>query len=142
MSKQVHKRSSLYMVYRKKHFLLFRGPAIAFALIIIFLSSLPGYKLPELNVFLGDKIVHILEYGLFGILLYRAFRYPQPLPMPFKLTLILGIPFAALDELHQYLVPGRRCDITDFTADVFGLVFFTGIVALINMKTKSIKTNR
>jgi len=71
---------------------------------------------------------------LFGILLFRAFRYPRPFLHPYLLTLGVGVPYAALDEIHQLFVPGRNCSTIDFVMDVLGLMIFAGISAKMHPK--------
>ena len=116
---------------------VYKGPAIAFALLIFVLSSFPGDKLPEIGINFSDSLIHFVEFGLFGIFLYRAFRYPFPFSKPYLMTLCVGIPFAILDEIHQLFVPGRYCELSDFFADTLGLVVFAGISALIHPLKKS-----
>ena len=133
MSKPVHKRYILFTVFKEKNrFLKYKLPALAFALFIFAVSSLPGDKIPYIGFNLGDKFIHMLVFGLFGIFLYRVFRYPRPLSRPYLLTLCVGIPYAALDEIHQLFVPGRYCGIGDFIADVLGVIIFAGISAKLN----------
>ena len=96
------------------------------------MSSLPGDELPELPFYSFDKIIHAFEFGLFGILLFRAFRFPQPVTRPYFLTLAVGISYAALDELHQLFVPGRFCDVVDFLMDAAGLIIFAAISLHLN----------
>ena len=110
-----------------KHFLLYHAPALGYAALIIFMSSIPGYELPSAPFLNGDKLVHALEFGLFGMLLFRAVRFPPLCQSPFRLALALGIPFAATDEIHQLFVPGRSCDILDFLADCAGIILFAWI---------------
>ena len=117
---------------RKRPFLAFRFPAIVYAAVIFAMSSISGSELPELPFFSFDKIVHTIEFGLFGILLYRAFRFPKPLKNPFAMTVLIGIPYAALDEVHQLFVPGRYCDPADFVMDVVGILVFAGISSKLN----------
>ena len=112
-----------------KHFFLYHAPVLGYAALIFFMSSLPGYELPEMPFLNGDKLVHGLEFGLFGMLLFRAFRFPPLCQSPFRLALAVGIPFAASDEIHQLFVPGRSCDIFDFLVDCLGLIFFAWISA-------------
>ena len=112
-----------------KHFLLYHAPAIGYAALIFFMSSFPGYELPEIPFLNGDKLAHGLEFGLFGMLLFRAFRFPPLSQSPFRLALAVGILYAASDEIHQLFVPGRSCDITDFIADSLGIILFAWISA-------------
>ena len=106
---------------------MFCGPAIVYSLAIFIFSSLPGHELPHLPFWNFDKIVHFIEFGLFGIFLYRAFRLYRPFRRPYLLTLIVGVPYAALDEIHQYFVPGRYCSGLDFAFDIIGLVVFAAV---------------
>ena len=95
--------------------------------LIFFMSSLPSSKLPSLPFINGDKLVHCLEFGLLGMLLFRAFRFPPLCQSPFRLAMAVGIPFAASDEIHQLFTPGRSCDIFDFLVDCLGLIIFAWI---------------
>jgi VanZ family protein len=108
-------------------FLFFQGPALGYAAVIFLMSSLPGSEVPPLNFPFGDKFVHCLEFGLFGILLFRAFRFPNSHPNPYRMTLAFGILYAASDEIHQMFVPGRFCTVGDFLADSIGLALFAAI---------------
>ncbi len=114
---------------RRHPFAAYRLPALLFAAAIFIMSSIPGDDLPPMPFISFDKIVHALEFGLLGMLLYRAFRFPRPVWRPYVMTLAVGIPYAALDELHQRLVPGRYCSMWDFVMDAAGLVLFAGMSA-------------
>ncbi|MBA7564097.1 hypothetical protein ES708_05759 [subsurface metagenome] len=96
------------------------------------MSSIPGSELPELPFWSFDKLIHMIEFGLLGILVYRAFRYPKPRQHPYLLTLLITIPYAALDEIHQIFVPGRFSDPFDFVMDTVGIIVFSGISARLN----------
>ena len=117
---------------RSHPFYAYRAPALFYAVLIFLMSSIPGGELPDLPFFSFDKIVHAIEFGLFGMLLFRAFRYPLSLPHPYILTLAVGIPYAALDEIHQLFVPGRNCDIYDFYMDVLGIIVFSAVSMRLN----------
>jgi len=123
----------LSTAFEKRHpILAYRVPAFLYALVIFMMSAIPGYELPELPFWSFDKLVHALEFGLLGILLYRAFRFPRPFGSPYLLTLLTGIPYAASDEIHQLFVPGRNCDPVDFLVDAAGIALFAGISAVLN----------
>ena len=55
-------------------------------------------------------------------------------------TLIFSATYAMIDEFHQLLIPGRSCDIKDWTADVIGvllgLLFIKILMILSNYKPK------
>ncbi len=65
-----------------------------------------------------DKVVHLGAYGVLGFLVARARASRGVARLLRALTAIAG--FAALDELHQILVPGRSASTGDFAADVIG----------------------
>ena len=86
--------------------------------------------MPDLHFNPGDKVAHFFEFGIFGVLLYRAFRDAAKVKHPFVMTMITGVAYAAFDELHQAYVPGRFSDLTDFIADAAGLLFLGGVFVL------------
>ena len=114
---------------RRAPFIMFCGPALCYAVAIFIFSSLPGSEIPHLPFPNADKVVHFLEFGLFGIFLYRAFGLYRPLKRPYLLTLAAGTPYAVLDEIHQYFVPGRNCSGADLAFDVLGLVLLAALSA-------------
>jgi VanZ family protein len=75
-----------------------------------------------------DKIVHLIEYLLYGMTLMLAYSRSTSdkiIHNAFKFSLITGIIYAATDEIHQLYVPGRDFSIFDFTADTAGV--FLGV---------------
>lgn len=111
-------------------FVRFQLPAILYAGLIFLFSSLEGNEVPEMPFRFGDKLVHGLEFGLFGMLLHRFFRYPRPLASDvYRAVIAFGVLYAASDELHQLFVPGRVCAVSDFLADCIGLALFAAVSA-------------
>ena len=117
--------------------IVYYGPAVVYALVIFFMSSLPDIKLPDIGIDFGDKFIHMIEFGLFGIFLYRAFRYNPQVSRPYLLTVCTGLLYAASDEFHQLFVPGRECDIIDFAADAVGLIIFSAMSVWLNAKKQA-----
>ena len=137
MLRTAHTRSALSTAHKKIYrFIIYNGPAIGFAILIFIMSSFPGYRLPPLGFEFSDKFIHVLEFGLFGIFLYRAFRYSHLFSRPYLMTIIAGLPYAALDEFHQLYVPGRFSSAGDFAADSVGILLFAGMSALLNPQKK------
>ena len=114
-------------VMKKQNFLNFvkyRLPVILWGITIIVVSSLP--HIPSINnqSLPLDKIIHFIEYGVFSYLLVRSFFFNNK--QFFKeravlLTFIISIIFAAGDEIHQTLIPGRIGSLSDFWADLGGI---------------------
>ena len=97
-------------------------PLAIYWLILLVLTTLPGNDLPKTGI--NDKIEHFTAYFLLGILLSLALLFQNKfLKIKKYFTLYTGLfigLYAALDEIHQLFVPGRECDIMDWTADMIG----------------------
>jgi len=100
-------------------------PAILYAALIFGLSSLsktPLIKIPIWNI---DKLVHLLEYMVFGVLLMLAFRSNlngKAMRRSNLMSIIVGILYGISDEIHQYFIPGRISSIEDLLADALGIL--------------------
>ncbi|MEW6248335.1 MAG: VanZ family protein [Nitrospirota bacterium] len=101
------------------------APPLAYATLIFALSSVshPEETLPSFLTELGDKTLHLAEYGVLGALCYRAFRYAAGVRGA-RYSLTLAILAAALygvtDEVHQAFVPLREASAWDWLADTVG----------------------
>jgi len=97
-------------------------PLAIYWLILLVLTTLPGNDLPKTGI--NDKIEHFTAYFLLGILLSLALLFQNKfLKIKKYFTLYSGLfigLYAALDEIHQLFVPGRECNIMDWTADMIG----------------------
>jgi len=111
--------------------LVFWVPLVAWFLVIHNFSVTPGQDLPHVRIPFADKIAHMVEYFVLGVLLIRAFDHSAS-PMTTKsdfnvslaklsvLAIIIALCYGAFDEWFQRLVPGRSCDIFDYLADCAG----------------------
>lgn len=100
-------------------------PAIIYACIIFVASSIHGTSLPSIALKVHDKIIHSAEYFLLGFLIIWGLHYDRPLHLPDKravLAVLIGALYGALDEIHQYFVPGRSSEVQDWLADLFGVI--------------------
>ncbi len=89
-----------------------------------------------------DKLEHLLEYGLFGLLLGRAFRFTvggrRGLWWAVG-TVLVGSAVGAMDEVYQAFVPGRSSDIHDWMTDSVALLLaalFTQLVSVRPLRGK------
>ncbi len=104
------------------YFVLFCG-------LIIFLSHQPGdpTHIPLFPHF--DKVIHFIEYFVFGVLLQRALAAQTILSLEESynrlIFVVLSVTalFAASDEIHQYFVPFRTMSIWDWLTDLVGAGF-------------------
>ena len=93
---------------------------ILFSLLIIVGSSIPGNNIPSNYFFKLDKLLHILEYFIFGSLLITSL-YNKSI-YPYYLTFFIGLVFGVIDELYQSTVFGRFSSIYDVIANIIGLI--------------------
>jgi VanZ family protein len=121
----------------RRHARKFLWPALAWAILIFVLSSIPGSAFPELDFeFEGiDKVVHFFLYAGLCSLSFAALRHQWWSEALSKHawfgSLLFSVVYGALDELHQLLTPERTCDVQDWFADCAGAVFGLGIAFLV-----------
>ena len=97
---------------------------LAYAAVILIISSIPDLNPPQLGFEFQDKLYHFIEYGIFSILLFfsllnssRDFFRKYVL----VISIFIGASYAIIDEIHQRFIPGRSADILDFVADFLGV---------------------
>lgn len=97
-------------------------PVIGYGILIFYLSSLE-IKIQHPPFAYYDKVFHLMEYGIFVWLWYRAFRASWSIPRQGWLWLVafvITVAFAAFDEMYQSRTPSRVSDLYDFMADALG----------------------
>ena len=114
-------------------------------MILIFIqSSIPRITLPDLGFDWQDKLLHFTVYGILSALLVRGMR--ESVNQLFKkYHLLLSIIFTSVyglsDEVHQYFVPGRSSELSDWLADTTGAVVIIACYYLYR-KLKNIRQAR
>lgn len=75
----------------------------------------------------GDKLMHGLLYGLMALLLNYGLNFKSYKLLGFHIQLgaIMVLTFAGLEEISQYWLPSRTCDVVDFVADTVGVILFS-----------------
>ena len=91
-------------------------------------SSLEGTSIPKSYIFTLDKLIHIVEYFILGVLLY--FSIVGIAKYSIILSLILGIFYSFIDELYQSTVFARDASGFDVIADIIGLILSAFFVQL------------
>ena len=98
-------------------------PVIVYAVFIFWMSSSEEPLTLKLTFLHADKLIHFLEYLIFGFLLIRALD-GSGVKMARRslifLTFVIGAFYGFTDELHQNVVPGRFATVTDFIFDLIG----------------------
>jgi len=112
------------VIRNKMKFLKYSLPAVIYALLIFYLSSIPGGDLAQLFPY-QDIVFHIIEYGIFAILISRAIKGYWPGMLIFKRilwTVAVVLVYAISDEFHQSFVPNRYPAVTDIAYDGIGAI--------------------
>ena len=78
----------------------------------------------------GDKLMHGLLYGVMALLLNYGLNFKSKKIFGFNMQVgaIVVLTFAGLEEITQYWLPSRTCDIFDFVADMVGVTLFSFLV--------------
>jgi VanZ family protein len=103
-------------------FLKYWFPVFLYCCIIFGASAVPAKEIPN-SLFLGDKVIHMVEYGILAVLFARAIRHASRSKWAL-LIWALAVYFVAFygitDEFHQSFVAGRSSDLMDWFADISG----------------------
>jgi len=94
------------------------GPVAAYVCLVYALSLDPGT--PKTATPGLDKVAHLVEYGVLGLLLSRAVG-GRARGVMFASMLVLGVAVGIADEVIQSHVPGRQAGADDVIADAVGV---------------------
>lgn len=78
------------------------------------------------------KIAHFVAYFVLGILMFNIFVIYKKFSLLVRglFSLICCVAYAAGDEIHQYFVPGRSCELRDVFIDSSGAILSITILCL------------
>lgn len=108
---------------KSKSLLSYWAPSLLWMGLIFFLSSFPKLQVSEgLADLILRKLAHMVEYAILFLLLFRALRNTSGLSKSavLGLSLMASVLYAASDEYHQRLVPGRHGCLSDVGIDSLG----------------------
>lgn len=108
-----------------KFFLIYILPVIVWGGVIFSFSAFPTTPTSEFywKDFIVKKTAHLVEYGIFSILLYRLFlNSKMPKLKAFTLAVALSFLYGMSDEYHQSFTPGRGPAIRDVGFDTIGAI--------------------
>jgi VanZ family protein len=95
-------------------------PSIVYMVAIFHFSS-ESQPMPIVTEHVWDKLLHLLEYGGLGALLYRALRGEGlGWAAAFVAATVVTVAYGASDEWHQSFVPLRDASVRDWFADMLG----------------------
>ncbi len=98
------------------------APALAWALVILWIGSRPDLAPPIDTDLPIDKLGHFAVFAVLGGLIAWALHRAD-VRASVAWPLLAGLAIGALDELNQRTVPGRSADVWDLVADAAGLAF-------------------
>jgi len=103
-------------------------PAIAWAICIFIASSIPAYEMPAMTILAWDKVIHLAVYFVLAACVFTACSHAEaPVTLQrhsIAATILFVAVYGALDEFHQYFVPGRAVEFFDWLADVSGALLY------------------
>ena len=94
--------------------------------VVRFLAGVTGLE-EGLVSFVVRKGAHFLEYLVLGISLFWTVRDLR-MRASFWIPWAVGALYAVTDEVHQYFVPGRSCELRDVLIDACGVAAGVAIV--------------
>lgn len=113
----------LYKTLQERKVLLVYVPLAVYWGIIFTATSIPVDGLPKLFD-AQDKFEHFLAYFILEVLLALTLHFQDKFSVlklkPILYSLLFLSLYAAIDEIHQYFIPGRYADVLDWVADVIG----------------------
>ena len=115
------------MSYPKTQFFLY-------LFLILIGSSIPGESVPTVFAYTWDKLLHVIEYFLLGVLGYRAF-WNKNKYITINIS-IFGIFFGCIDEIWQSFIPGRYPSYYDVIADGIGVILGVITISMIKKQFK------
>ncbi|MGC4053238.1 MAG: VanZ family protein [Paludibaculum sp.] len=85
------------------------------------------------------KLAHLLEYSIFGFLLYCSFReqdHPVWQPGRAAWALATAAAYSLTDEFHQALVRGRTASLLDSLIDSTGALLSIALIYLFSVRSR------
>ena len=97
----------------------FRILLVAYMILILGLSSIPAQDFPKTWLLTWDKLIHLVEYFILGVLVMKSMNTISYRTL--KIVLPFGILFGGLDEYLQSFISGRFASEWDILADTIGI---------------------
>jgi len=98
----------------------FRIILIAYLLVILALSTIPGRAFPDINLFSFDKLLHIIEYFGLAFLAINAIKIRSTRTI--ILIIFIGIAYGGFNEIWQSLIADRYASVYDDIANGIGMI--------------------
>jgi len=90
--------------------------------------------------FFARKTAHFLIYTALGFCVLFAFLpYNMKTSIKTVVSIMIAFLYAVSDEVHQYFIPGRACQLRDVIIDFAGIIFGILIFSLLRFLISKIK---
>lgn len=112
-------------------------PPILWGLFIFSFSSVTTPRVSDVHWqdFVVKKLAHLIEYGMFAILIFRGLRGENvESRRAFTYTFLACLTYAITDEYHQSMTPGREPTLRDVGIDAVGS--FTALLSIKSLLPK------
>ena len=86
--------------------------------LILTLSSLPAQTLPKTWLLNWDKLIHLIQYFILGVLAMKSLKKININSV--ILVIIFGLLFGSIDEFLQSFISDRFSSALDVLADTIG----------------------
>lgn len=118
----------------KGRFFLLSVFTLSYSTILMIALLLPSSSYPSHIIFSVDKIWHLGSYAVLFLALYLTFKEIHTrLNAAAIWAGILAIAHAITSEYFQQFSPGRASDITDWAADIIGIVAALLLIKIIQI---------
>ena len=84
-------------------------------------------------------LAHFCEFAGLGFLTCNFIFALKDKPKPI-ISILLSCAYAVTDEIHQYFVPERACQLSDFAVDTAGIVLGVGVFCVLSLLSVKCKT--
>lgn len=119
----------LYNTFQSNPFLYVFLPLSIYWIFLFVLTTIPAEAIPQFFS-TQDKVEHFIAYLILSYLLLLSLHFQRKFnrvsQKPLMFAIVFLILYATVDEVHQIFVPGRFCDVFDWTADITG-----GVIGII-----------
>lgn len=119
----------LYNTFQSNPFLYVFLPLSIYWIFLFVLTTIPAEAIPQFFS-TQDKVEHFIAYLILSYLLLLSLHFQRKFnrvsQKPLMVAIVFLILYATVDEVHQIFVPGRFCDVFDWTADITG-----GVIGII-----------
>lgn len=121
----------LYKILKENKVNLVYLPLIIYWIFILVFTSIPTVPFQGIFAF-EDKVEHLFAYFVLTVMLALALHFQQKFLIISRnfliFALLIGLFYGAFDEIHQYFIPGRSCELLDWVADSVGSFLGIGVV--------------